>query len=62
MKKLFIQAIKSRTVWSAIAGLVLALLQAYKGFIEPDVFTLIMIGVTTLVTYFKLNPSQHYGK
>jgi len=57
---MLIKAIKSRTVWMAIAGLVLALLQEFQGLFSPETFSIVMTAVTVIITYFKLNPSQKY--
>ncbi len=57
---MLIKALKSRTVWVSVAGLVIALLQAFQGYFSPETFSVIMIVATTLVGYFKLSPSQEY--
>ncbi len=57
---MIIKALKSRTIWVAVAGLVIALLQAFQGYFSPETFSIIMTVVTVLVGYFKINPSQNY--
>jgi len=56
LKKLY----KSRTVWTLVFLLVWNIIPEVKDLLPPGIHNLITVGLTTVATYFKINPSQTY--
>lgn len=58
MKKL----LKSRTVWTIVIMFLIAGIDGIKDMMNPALFDFLMAGLGVVAVYFKINPSQSYGK
>jgi hypothetical protein len=48
--------LKSRTVWTLVIAFVLAGFQSLEGSIPEEVFSFVMMILTAIATYFRVNP------
>jgi hypothetical protein len=58
----FIQAVTSRTVWTIIVMVLVNGVPAVTGLIPAGLVPLVNVVLGLLATYFKVSPSQAYGK
>lgn len=56
------QALTSKTVWTLVALFVIGGVQNIEPFMPAQVATMVDGVLVSLAVYFKVNPSQLYGK
>lgn len=54
--------LKSRTTWTIAVMFLVGGIEAIAQFIPDSLETAVLGGLSILAIYFKLNPSQEYGK
>jgi antibiotic biosynthesis monooxygenase (ABM) superfamily enzyme len=59
---MFEKILTSRTVWTVVLMFTIGGLQAISGFMPESIYLLINTVLLALAAYFKINPSQPYGK